>query len=221
MRTPLTAIVGEADVTLRIKPNDGEAYRESLRAILANAALLNRRVDDLLALARSADGQLTLQRETVDLNRIAADAIAESAGLAKINSVTVEFDGLAAPLLIGGDRMRLKQALMILLDNAIKFSPPAEAVDVALVDRGETANIVVVDRGRGVSSGEIPHLFERYYQTVDGRRLGGTGLGLAIARRIVEAHGGTICAASDARGGTTITMTFPVSKDVYDEALSN
>ncbi len=214
LRTPLTAIVGEADVTLRINQTDGEAYRESLRAILANAAFLNRRVDDLLALARSSDGQLRLQRETVDLQGVAAEVTVEIGGLAKINDVTVRFDSVATPLRVRGDRARLKQALMILLDNAVKFSPPSQTIEVVLADYGETASIAVTDRGSGVGAAEIPHLFERYYQTEDGRRMGGTGLGLAIARRIVEAHEGTICAASSANEGTTITMTLPTVKGV-------
>jgi signal transduction histidine kinase len=213
LRTPLTAIVGEADVTLRINSADREAYRNSLRAILANATLLNRRVDDLLALARSSDGQLRLERETVDLNSVAADAVAEIGALAKINDVTIRFDALPAALLVDGDRMRLKQALMILLDNAVKFSPPSQTIDVVLADHGETASVAVSDRGPGVAAAEIPHLFERYYQTEDGRRMGGAGLGLAIARRLVEAHQGTICLASGANGGAMIRMTFPTATD--------
>jgi signal transduction histidine kinase len=213
LRTPLTAILGEADVTLRINPVDGEAYRDSLRAILANGALLNRRVDDLLALARSSDGQLRLQQEIVDLNNVAADAVAEVGALAKINDVTIRFDALPTALLVHGDRMRLKQTLLILLDNAIKFSPPSQTVEVVLANQGEIASVVVSNRGPGVAASEIPRLFERYYQTEDGQRMGGTGLGLAIASRIVEAHRGTICVASAANEGAMISMTFPTITD--------
>ena len=98
LRTPLTAIVGEADVTLKIAGNDAEACRAALYSILANSTYLNRRIADLMALARSSDGQLDIEKRTVDLNVVATDAMAEIASLAKINGVTTTFRPLAAPV---------------------------------------------------------------------------------------------------------------------------
>ena len=213
LRTPLTAIVGEADVTLRNANSDIEECRDALASILANSTYLNRRIDDLMALARSSSGELDLDRKIVDLNIIAADAIGEIRSLARVNCVIMQFEPLDHPIIVDGDRGRLRQGLMILLDNAVKFSPPYKTVEVMLADRGSHADLTVVDQGKGIALEELPRVFERFYQTEVGRRMGGTGLGLSIARRIVEAHRGKIAADSGAAGGTAITMTFPLIQD--------
>jgi Signal transduction histidine kinase len=186
--------------------------REALSSILANSTYLNRRIDDLMALARSSNGRLDLEREILDLNLVATEAMAEVRSLAKVNRVIARFEPLAYPVQVDGDRKRLRQCLMILLDNAVKFSRASQVVEVVLDVRGPSAAMTVVDQGNGIAARDLPSIFERFYQAEVGRRAGGTGLGLAIAHRIVEAHGGDISAASREQGGTAVTMTLPLQK---------
>jgi two-component system, OmpR family, sensor kinase len=212
LRTPLTAIVGEAEVTLRINSREIDSYRESLFSILANSTFLKRRIDDLMALARSLEGGIGLQKETIDLNLVVSEAVVEIRGLAKVNDVLLRFEARDSPLLVAGDESRLRQCVLILLDNAVKFSPPSRAVEIMLGDLGASAELSVIDEGGGITVDETERVFERYYQTERGRRKGGFGLGLSIARRIVEAHDGSIIASNRAHGGAKVTLMLPTAR---------
>ena len=212
LRTPLTAIVGEADLILRAPDLDPGANLEAVSSILANAKFLNRRIDDLLALARSMNGQLELYPELVDLNSIAGEAMIEIKSLAKVNKVMTRLEALADPALIQGDRRQLRQCLMILLDNAVKFSRAYQPVDMVVRRVATHAEVTVLDLGKGIPAEDLPRVFEPFYQSEVGRQKGGTGLGLSIARRIVEAHRGAIAATGTASGGTAITITIPLAQ---------
>ena len=213
LRTPLTAIVGEADLILRVAEVDPAACIEALSSILANAKFLNRRIDDLLALARSLNGQLDLYPEIIDINSIAGEAMIEIRSLAKVNKVMTRLEPLVDPAFIEGDRRQLRQCLMILLDNAVKFSRAYQPIDVVVRRDGVNAAVTVVDLGKGIAAEDLPKVFEPFYQTEVGRQKGGTGLGLSIARRIVEAHRGVIAATGNATGGTAITITIPLATE--------
>jgi two-component system, OmpR family, sensor histidine kinase BaeS len=167
-----------------------------------------------MALARSSDGRLGLQREPVDLNLIVTEALLEIRGLAKINSVLVRFEARHSPLLVIGDQTRLRQCVLIMLDNAVKFSPPSHPVEIILFDQGERAELSVIDRGAGFAVGEAERVFDRFYQAEGGRGRGGFGLGLSIARRIVEAHEGAIIVSNRDRGGAEVTMMLPTARSV-------
>lgn len=206
LRTPLTAIVGEADLALRLASAETKEDHQALSSILANAVFLNRRIDDLMALARSEDGRIALDRRLVELDDVARGAVGEVASLARINEVGVELEALSEPVRVFGDAARLRQCLTVLLDNAVKFSSPSQKVTVALAQEGANARLSVTDCGEGIAPNDLPQVFDRFYQTEAGRRRGGTGLGLAIARRIVEAHGGSIEASSADGGGTRISI---------------
>ncbi|WP_395664921.1 ATP-binding protein [Methylocella sp.] len=209
LRTPLTAIVGEADLALRLGVSESPACRETLSSILANGSYLNRRIDDLMALARSEDGQLALERGPVDLAAVARKACADIASLARVNGVAVDLEAGLRPAPAWGDEARLRQCLMVLLDNAVKFSAPAQRVKVAVGHEAAHLRLCVADFGPGVAPEDLSRVFDRFYQTQDGRRRGGTGLGLAIARRIVDAHQGTIEAAPQRGGGLMISVRLP------------
>ncbi len=209
LRTPLTTIVGEAEVTLAVGGFQPEPYREAIAAILANAGYLKRRIDDLLAIARAEDGRLRFGRARIDLAEILAEVVTSCEGLARANAVVLRATGTTDATEILGDRSWIRQCLLTLVDNAIKFSRPGQAVRLILSRDGHQAQVAVADEGEGVAAEDLPKLFERFYQTGSGQRAGGTGLGLSVARWIVEEHGGTIQASSRPGGGTTITMRFP------------
>lgn len=213
LRTPLTTIIGEAEVTLTASAGMPEPCRAALHAILANAGYLRRRIEDMMAIARSGNGRLELWRSPLNLGEVVAEAVTDVAGLARVNAVGLTCRGAPETALILGEKSWLKQCLLTILDNAIKFSRRGQMVTVALEARQGEAVVSIRDMGEGVSPAELPHLFERFYQTERGQRAGGTGLGLAVARWIVEEHDGTICARSGDGPGTVIEMRFPLREE--------
>lgn len=217
LRTPLTTIVGEAEVTLSGTPDMPDTCRAALHAILANAGYLRRRVEDLMAIARSDNGRLELRRDPLELHDVVTEAVADVAGLARVNTIGLSYEGSRTTVPIVGERSWLKQCLLTVLDNAIKFSRRGQSVTVTLEARQGEALLSVRDMGTGIPPAELPHLFERFYQTEGGRRRGGTGLGLAVARWIVKEHNGAICAHNGDGAGTVIEMRFPLDQGRCDE----
>lgn len=208
LRTPLTTIAAEAEITRMIGDGDLDAYHRTLDMISAQAGFMRRRIDDLLAIARSEHGQLILEKGPVDLRAVAREAVADVGGLLKANRLAVRLRDGAAPALVEGDARWLRQCVVTLLDNAIKFSRPDEAIDVTIHCDDARISLGVRDYGEGVSTANLPLLFQRFYQTEQGQRQGGTGIGLSIARWIVEQHGGRIVATNQPRG-VNIGMTLP------------
>jgi signal transduction histidine kinase len=166
----------------------------------------------MLALARAEDGRIALLKEPVDLG----DVVRKTAALAEpyvrssgARMVTDIADRKGAIIL--GDASWLQQGLLALVDNAAKFSGGEGAIELSYAIEGATAYIAVTDGGPGVASADLPHLFESYYQTADGRARGGSGLGLSVARWVVEQHGGIIAASSAPERGLTVTIELPVA----------
>jgi signal transduction histidine kinase len=194
-----------------IANGDAGAYRTALETISAQASFMSRRIDDLLAIARSEHGKLVLERGMVDLGALARDAIGDVNGLLKSNQLKARLHPLDAPVAIEGDSRWLRQCVVALLDNAIKFSRPGGLIEVTVTGDGANACLNVRDHGEGVSTANLPRLFERFYQTESGQRQGGTGIGLSIARWIVEQHGGRIAATNEQRG-LTMRVILPRAK---------
>ena len=207
LRAPLTLIQANLELAQRpaMPPADqaaalGEAYAETSR--------LARLVADLLALAR-ADAGTPIRHERVEMDRLVMDVLGETKRLAREHRLAV--DGLE-PCTVSGDPDRLRQLLVILLDNALKYTPAGGRVALRLRREGDTAVITVSDTGVGISPEHLPHVFERFYRVDPGRSRdpGGTGLGLPIARWIVEQHGGSIELTSRPGEGTTAVVRVPI-----------
>lgn len=199
LRTPVTVLLGEAQVALRARSGE----REALERIAASGGYLKRRLDDLMRLARSEDGELTLTMAPCDLGTVAGEAVNAARAYAAASETTIAFEP-GAPIPLNGDAEALRQAVLALLDNAIKFSPPGGIVGVRLMPRG----IEITDSGPGFEGADPAALFERYVQEGAGRRAGGTGLGLAIVKWIADKHGARICAEERAGGGALFRMEF-------------
>lgn len=212
LRTPLTTIAAEAEITRMIANGDIVAYDAALETILAQAGFLRRRIDDLLAIARSEHGKLVLEKTSVDLRIIAREAVQDVGGLLKASQLTAHIEQCEAPAEIEGDSRWLRQCIVTLLDNAIKFSRPGGSIDISVAVDDSRAFLNVRDYGEGVTTANLPLLFERFYQTETGQRQGGTGIGLSIARWIVEEHGGRIIATNEQRG-VTIRVILPRARD--------
>ncbi|MEL6475731.1 MAG: HAMP domain-containing sensor histidine kinase [Pseudomonadota bacterium] len=207
LRTPVTVLLGEAQIARAAK---GEApLREALERVAASGGFLRRRLDDLMRLARSEDGQLSLTLAAADLTEIAASAVTMATSYAEANEITLDADLPSPPLWANCDAEALRQALLALIDNAIKFTPPGGVVSVSLAKAPDAAVLSVADTGTGIE-GDPSQLFDRYAQDSTGRQAGGTGLGLAIAKWIAEQHGGRISGSNRASGGAEFQVEVPL-----------
>ncbi|MFT4036957.1 MAG: ATP-binding protein [Thermomicrobiales bacterium] len=221
LRTPLTAIRGNVDVLRRqtrnsTRPMYPEDVAPALDDIRAESDRMRRLLDDLLLMARTDSNAETglaplSQTGPIRVDLIAQDAVRSASAMAQGQRVELE---APRPATITGDADRIRQLIMILLDNALRHTPPAGEVRVAVAAGADGAvRIAVRDSGEGISAEHLPHIFERFYRAdgARGRSSGGTGLGLAIARAICSAHGGDISAASSPGNGSTFVATLPVS----------
>lgn len=203
MRTPLTVMRGNLEGMLDgVYPPD----QTSLAALLEETKLLSRLIDDLQTLALAESGALQLKLEATDLGGLIRDVIAGFQAQAAAAGVSLKREiasGLPAMELDPG---RMRQVLTNLLANALRYTPDGGMVSVTSGMRGARCVIEVRDTGAGISSEDLPHVFERFYRSTDS---GGMGLGLAIARHLVEAHGGTLTATSERGNGTSMRISLP------------
>lgn len=209
LRTPVTVMRGEAEVALRFAEGE-QPLREALQHVLDSNLFLQRRLDDLLTLARAEDGALPLQHAACDLAGVARQAGQATAAFAAASGVRVEVDDLDAAMPVVGDGEKLCQALVALIDNGVKFSPPGGTVRLRGTHSAGGYGIAISDEGPGVHPQDLERIFDPYVQGDAGRALGGTGLGLSLARWIAQAHDGTITAANGKQGeGLCVSLILP------------
>lgn len=212
VRTPLTGIVGWTEVLLDNGPAD-PAARRGLEAILAQASTLSQMLTDLIDLSRIDNFGLELRRTAVRLGETIAAALDTVTPAAAKKGVPIVCDVARDLSEVDGDPARLQQVVWNLLTNAVKFSPPGKSVRLeARTSQSGGVELTVTDEGAGIDPSFLPHVFDRFRQEESSasRRYGGLGVGLSIVRAIVEAHGGTIEAASEGRGrGARFCVTFP------------
>ncbi|HEU5467111.1 MAG TPA: ATP-binding protein, partial [Gemmatimonadales bacterium] len=170
-------------------------------------------VDALLTLARADEGRAPLAREMVDLRGLVHEVEETGELLAEPGEVRIEIDVPAEPVMLEVDRTRIRQLVMNLMTNAVKYTPAGGLVKISLAQQPQRVILAVSDTGIGIAPGDLPHIFDRFYRaefarTRTGERAG-AGLGLAICRWIAEAHGGTIEVQSRPGRGTTFTVTLP------------
>jgi signal transduction histidine kinase len=206
LRTPLTVIRSSVEHLERHRTEPVERVGSALVDIDEEVRHMTAIVEDLLLLARSDSGAVQLDTVPVDLSDVVVDGASAMAKPAADRGVSVDVD--PGPAVIDGDPARLRQLVMILVDNAIRHSPSGGHVSVRVGTEGSTASVVVDDEGPGISEQDLPHLFERFYRA-PGAPGGGTGLGLAIAAWIVEHHGGRIQAENRTEGGARFRVTLP------------
>jgi two-component system OmpR family sensor kinase len=205
LRTPLTAVRGNLDLMRRM----GETDPESLAIVQDEVERMTRLVGDLLLLARADAGGLPLARQPVDLDNIFLEVYQQVALLQKSVEVTIEDLDQASVM---GDADRLKQLLINLVDNAIKYTPSGGHVRLHLSKADGWARIDIADSGIGIPPEDLPFIFDRFYRVdrARSRARGGSGLGLSIAKWIAQAHGGDIQVTSEVGVGTTFTITLPL-----------
>jgi signal transduction histidine kinase len=208
LRTPLTSVLGFADILLHELEQNPE--REYAQLILSEAQRMKRITDDFLDVSRLEEGALELRERPSDLAELLRYAVAAISPPAARKLITIS---LAAPsaLTLTVDPDLISRVLINLLTNAVKYSPEKRRVHATLSRQGEVVRLEVIDQGYGIAAEDLPAIFERFGRAKRGpqSRIRGTGLGLYLAKRIVEAHGGTLTVESELERGSDFRVQLP------------
>jgi two-component system OmpR family sensor kinase len=209
LRAPLTLIVSNLDLLARVGPTDPEFSSKALADIRDEADRMARMITQLLILGRADAGAIMIPRP-VALAGVVADAARQSRAVANGVHVTDAASRALDSVTVSGNPDYLVQLLLILLDNACKYTPPGGAVRLDAVSDGPTVRLIIEDTGAGIDAGDVPHIFDRFYRGRNAAGTPGTGLGLAIAQWIVQQHGGSITVETAAGQGSRFTVFLPV-----------
>jgi PAS domain S-box-containing protein len=209
LRTPLTVIRGNAEIGLDLD-RDCE-HAEVLREIVREASTMSRMVEDLLFLARSESSAPPFQMEPVQTKVLLGGLARRATSLAAEHGAKLDTT-LAQTGFVRVDPVRIEQAVLALVDNAIKYGPDGQSITLKSASSNGELRVEVGDKGPGIPETELPHVFERFYR-LDGVDEPGNGLGLSIAQTIAEAHGGRIEAESRPGEGTRMSLVLPLLPD--------
>jgi signal transduction histidine kinase len=210
LRTPIAVIQGYANMLDRWGKNDPEAAQESINAIRQEAESMSALVQNQLFLARGDNQTQKVQREQVNLSELADEVLRETQLLETGRIVSGEIYPLQT---VQGDVRLLKQAMRILVDNAVKYTQEGGEISIRLQRKGVSCAFSVTDTGPGIPKEELPKVFERFYRTdlSRSRESGGTGLGLSIAQWIAQQHNGSIELISRSGVGSRFTLLLPLA----------
>ena len=210
LRTPLTAIKGWAE-TVGSMPDDEETIAKGMRVITSESERLSRMVEDLLDFSRMQNGKFSLNKNTMDILAELGDAVLIYTEKARKEGIDVIYDEPDMLPFVYGDRNRLRQVFVNIIDNAIKYSNKGGVVSVqATMSDARHIEVDVSDTGCGISPQDLPKVKTKFYKANHTRR--GSGIGLAVADEIVTLHGGKLEIFSEQGVGTTVTITLPVQK---------
>lgn len=209
LRTPLVSITGALSTLLADAGHlDAETERSLVENAHEEAGRLNQLVGNLLDMTRLEAGALTIRREPCDVQDVIGAALGQLGSRLHDRAVRV---GLPADMpLVPLDFVPIVQVLVNLLDNALKYAPPDQPIDISARTQERQVEIEVADRGPGIPPEDLERVFDRFYRLQHPGSLGGTGLGLSICRGIVEAHGGAIRAQNRPGGGASFSLTLPL-----------
>jgi two-component system phosphate regulon sensor histidine kinase PhoR len=220
LRTPIAGIKAMAETLRDGAIDDRLAAADFLARIEAEADRLAHMVTELTQLSRIETGQAELKMEPVRINLLVEDALKQLAPLAERAQVTLSAELAASLPEVTADRERIRQTIINLVHNAIKFNRPGGKVTVSTIVEGEGVTVNVADSGTGISREDLPHIFERFYKADRARSSGGSGLGLAIAKHTIQAHGGSIRAQSEPDEGSTFTFSLPYKPKQQDDKVN-
>jgi len=214
LRTPLTILRGETEIALRCR-NEATNMRQVLESNLEEITRMSFLVDDLLTLSKSDLGEVPLQPTAIDLHQLLNDLQRQGQVLAREKEILLELDCPDQGTTINADELRLRQALLNLLTNAIRYTPTHGVVSIAAQVTESAVTMTISDTGIGIEDRHLQHIFEKFYR-VDKKIHqydGGTGLGLAIVKWVVDAHHGNISVSSTPGQGSRFAMTLPKNQN--------
>jgi heavy metal sensor kinase len=205
LRTPLALIRATAELALR-KERDAEEYRTSLRQIEEEAGRMTELTESLLTLARADADSLGLTMKPTDLAEVAHSVAIQNAPIAEQRGIALR-NGGGGPIEVVADPLGIRRLLLILVDNALRHTPPGGTVTITASGDRDGATLSVEDTGEGIPADALPHVFERFYRADAARGSGsGFGLGLSIAQAIAQAHGSSLDVKSSPNAGTRFSM---------------
>ena len=211
LRTPVSAIRGEAEVALRSKSNRAAAQHAALHSIVSITEDLTTTVNDLFLIAREMAGELDFRAAPINLAHAVALGVEQMQSLSLQRKARISLRLGGSATMIQGDFSRIAQLVRILISNALQHAPGAVLIEVELATQGPEVQLSVCDDGPGIAEQDWPRIFDRFVKGSGSAQTegSGTGLGLAIARAITLAHGGTIGVQRSPRGGAKLLASFP------------
>jgi heavy metal sensor kinase len=214
LRTPLTVLQGELESIARNSSNLPGEIRDTIGSALEETQRLAKIVENLLAISRLEAGDARKQRERLDFAELARNTADQMRLLAEEKHIHLDCNG-AEPVEVDADPARLKQVVVNLLDNAIKYTPESGRVSISVTKQDGRAVFEIADTGIGISPDDLPHIFDRFYRAdkARSRQMGGTGLGLSIVRSICLAHEGQVKVESIEGQGSVFHIQLPLAKD--------
>ena len=221
LRTPLAILRGEAELALSTSSSD-EDRRQALSRQIDECDRLTRLINQILMLARAEAGEIPMASEPIDVAALAASVVDQIEPVAAARGILMSRGG-SRGCVVRGDAGWLERLLLILLDNAIKFTGEGGLISVTFSRSGGRARLAVTDSGSGIAPDALPHVFERFYRADRARspQTQGTGLGLALAKWIVERHQGAMRVKSQPGVGSTFIVSLPVAVDVIERPLAS
>ena len=209
LRTPLTAIKGWGETLMTDGNQDVDMMQKGMKVIVSETERLSQMVEELLDFSRIESGRLTLVKTKMDLLAELEDAVLIYGERAKRENITFAYDGPEMLPFIFGDKNRLRQVFINIIDNAIKYSDSGDSVTVTAGENDGYIIVKVADTGCGISAVDLPKIKTKFYKANQTRR--GSGIGLALANEIVNMHGGELQIESKENVGTTVTILLPVN----------
>jgi heavy metal sensor kinase len=211
LRTPLAAMRSVGEVGLQ-KETSAAGYRDIIGSMLEEANKLTRLVDSLLTIARADAGQIRLHREPISAKEITTACASLFEAVLEENGQILKIDAAADPMLYG-DRLLLRQALVNIVDNATKHTPPGGSITIRVRQDRQHVCLEVEDTGHGIPGDQLTRVFDRFYRVEEGRSRdsGGTGLGLSIAEWNVRVHGGHLTVHSEPERGSIFAIVLPAA----------
>ncbi|MGG2092098.1 HAMP domain-containing sensor histidine kinase [Bacillus sp. S13(2024)] len=211
LRTPLSVIQTHLELLFRHPQYTIEQESMTIYKVLQEVKRMNKLVSDLLTLAKTDSNQILIQKKEFALGELVSTIIHQFEPIAELRNITI-IEDVDNQLMYKGDKERIHQLLVILMDNAMKYNVENGRIKVTCNKDGSFVTIIVEDTGIGISNKELPHIFDRFYRSDKSRTRseGGTGLGLSIAKWITDAHNGEIKIRSERHKGTCVTIKFLV-----------
>lgn len=213
LRTPLTILRGETELALR-NGRDKEQLCRVLESNLEEISRMSYLIEDLLLLSKSDLGEIPLKMENLNLSDLVSELHHQAQLLADAKQISVRLQTYGDQIFVHADSLRIRQVLLNLLTNAIKYTPEQGEIKIVLEHDSDSVDISIIDSGIGIKSDHLEKIFERFYRInkTRNRNDGGSGLGLAIVQWIVDAHKGTVKVTSIPGQGSHFTVILPLSK---------